>query len=834
MAEANVKLRVDSGDAVRKLTNVNTAATKLNRTVDATTRKTATATANIQRFGISFRSVIGPVVAITGAATLFNRSLSKFAEREADVKVLTSQLTRLGATSTQIKDLKKAADELGDATLFSQDDFVQSFNVLSSFRAIAVSSFTEVSEVAANIAQVMGTDVKSATVQLAKALEDPTRGLTALSRSGITFNKSQTETIKNLVKSGNLLDAQALILETVKGQYDGAARAAGTGFAGAVDLLAENTDDLTEALGKGLEPAAAAVTNGLANLVKVVSEIPTPAGQAALAIGTATAAFYALKTANDLLIASKLGGFLIAQIGLFKAFGAQIYLTAAATGFKTKAVIALKAALSALPWVAAIVAVTALVKQQYELVQAVKEYNTVVEKGTVEELTGKILELETRLDEANKKTVTWYESMLDFVLGTDGASKSVDGLIGKIDELKKRRAELKIQTTDTDPTQGAALDMDAVNAFRQKLQLEDKLKELTEPPSSGEDLAALAQKQIQSLRDQASLAAALNEEEKRRVQFNIDLREIAENAKGFAEEDVHAQIAARIELEEKVNAANAYNQALENTAKIEEKARKARKKAEEDAEKARKNDPLVRMQEELDKLVSKETQALHAATSIGNAFTNAFGDVISGTKSVSEAGADMLKSIASDFLAMAKKIIAQQLAMILYQTILKALGGPAGLGGGGGGTTPPATMPDSVGLIAAEGAYSSGGFKAFNQGGVVSKPTLGLVGEGGEPEYIIPQSKMRESMSRYSRGSRGGGVIPDNRGGSASEDGGTAVAAPIDVRYTVERINSVDYVTADQFQSGMQSAAAQGAQRGEQNTLKRLQMSGSTRRRLGM
>ena len=108
MAEANVKLRVDSGDAVRKLTNVNTAAIKLNRTVDATTKKTATATANIQRFGISFRSVIGPVVAITGAATLFNRSLSKFAEREADVKVLASQLIRLGATSTQLEELKKA------------------------------------------------------------------------------------------------------------------------------------------------------------------------------------------------------------------------------------------------------------------------------------------------------------------------------------------------------------------------------------------------------------------------------------------------------------------------------------------------------------------------------------------------------------------------------------------------------------------------------------------------------------------------------------------------------------------------------------------------------
>ena len=132
------------------------------------------------------------------------------------------------------------------------------------------------------------------------------------------------------------------------------------------------------------------------------------------------------------------------------------------------------------------------------------------------------------------------------------------------------------------------------------------------------------------------------------------------------------------------------------------------------------------------------------------------------------------------------------------------------------------------------GLGKSIGLPGFAEGGYVSSATPAVVGEGGQGEYIIPESKMRESMSRYSRGSRGSGVIPSDGGSSASGDGGVAVAAPIDVRYTVERINSVDYVTADQFQSGMQSAAAQGAQRGEQNTLKRLQMSGSTRRRLGM
>ena len=120
-------------------------------------------------------------------------------------------------------------------------------------------------------------------------------------------------------------------------------------------------------------------------------------------------------------------------------------------------------------------------------------------------------------------------------------------------------------------------------------------------------------------------------------------------------------------------------------------------------------------------------------------------------------------------------------------------------------------------------------------GGYFGGPTRALVGEGGEPEYVIPQSKMRESMARYSRGARGSAVIPNSgASGTSGEGGGTAVAAPIDVRFNVERINNVDYVTAEEFQIGMQKAASQGAQRGQQLALTRLQQSPNTRRRLGL
>jgi hypothetical protein len=102
---------------------------------------------------------------------------------------------------------------------------------------------------------------------------------------------------------------------------------------------------------------------------------------------------------------------------------------------------------------------------------------------------------------------------------------------------------------------------------------------------------------------------------------------------------------------------------------------------------------------------------------------------------------------------------------------------------------------------AAEGAYWSGGFKAFADGGVVSKPTLGLVGEGGESEYIIPASKMDEAMARYASGQRGSSVIPSSINPQVNVTTGP-----------VMNMNGSNYVSQNDFMAGMQTASRRGAE----------------------
>jgi tape measure domain-containing protein len=167
------------------------------------------------------------------------------------------------------------------------------------------------------------------------------------------------------------------------------------------------------------------------------------------------------------------------------------------------------------------------------------------------------------------------------------------------------------------------------------------------------------------------------------------------------------------------------------------------------------------------------------------------------------------------------------------------------------------------GAYAAKGAYFSAGqanfaensIKPFAMGGIVTRPTFfkyakggemqnGLMGEAG-PEAIMPlkrgadgklgvAAKLDGAMSRYRRspgaagGSAGGGAT------SEAAAGGTATMEPIDVRYSVERINNVEYVTADQFRAGMAQAAQQGAIQGERRAMRTLTNSAAARGRLGI
>jgi hypothetical protein len=239
---------------------------------------------------------------------------------------------------------------------------------------------------------------------------------------------------------------------------------------------------------------------------------------------------------------------------------------------------------------------------------------------------------------------------------------------------------------------------------------------------------------------------------------------------------------------------------------------------------------------QLNELTDPINQIIAGAQAIGDAFQQAFKGLVSGAMTGREALAAFFKSVGDHFLDMASKMIAKLIEIYILETVIGFISGAVSSGfTSKSNAAGKATFGGSF-KGTGSSTFGSGGIRVpgYAEGGFVTGPTRALIGEGGEPEYVIPQSKMSAAMSRYSRGARGESVIPGS--GSSSESGGTATAtmASIDVRYSVERINNVDYVTADQFRAGMAQAAQQGAIQGERRAMRSLKNSAATRRGVGI
>jgi hypothetical protein len=155
------------------------------------------------------------------------------------------------------------ADHVGDlATAISNktgmdDEAIQSgANMLLTFTKIrnevgkGNDIFDQATTTVADLAAKMGTDPSKAAIQLGKALNDPVKGVTALTKVGVTFDAKQKATIKRMVDTGRTADAQRVILHELNKEFGGQAAAQHDGW----DKLTTSLGNLREQIGGYLLP----------------------------------------------------------------------------------------------------------------------------------------------------------------------------------------------------------------------------------------------------------------------------------------------------------------------------------------------------------------------------------------------------------------------------------------------------------------------------------------------------------------------------------------------------------------------------------------------------
>lgn len=122
---------------------------------------------------------------------------------------------QINLTTDQIKDMVKSLDT---TTNFGRAELTNAAALLSTFTNIKSDTFEDVLGVATDLSAAFGTDLKSSVIQLGKALNDPIRGMTALSRSGVSFSDQDRERVRNLVEQNKLLEAQEFIIGSIRSQ----------------------------------------------------------------------------------------------------------------------------------------------------------------------------------------------------------------------------------------------------------------------------------------------------------------------------------------------------------------------------------------------------------------------------------------------------------------------------------------------------------------------------------------------------------------------------------------------------------------------------------------
>ena len=211
--------------------------------IKSAVREFQTATTKMQKFGAVgkifdnvgknlTRNVTAPLLAVGGALALAARGAE---QAEIANRKLGSVLTSMGfgeatkRTSAYAEQLERTLAIDADIIKATQTKLATFANLTKTVNESG-GAFDRATLAALDLAAAGFGEAETNAVQLGKALQDPIKGITALSRSGVTFTNQEKAKIKTLVESNRVLEAQELILEAIEKQVGGTALAGASSF----------------------------------------------------------------------------------------------------------------------------------------------------------------------------------------------------------------------------------------------------------------------------------------------------------------------------------------------------------------------------------------------------------------------------------------------------------------------------------------------------------------------------------------------------------------------------------------------------------------------------
>jgi hypothetical protein len=215
--------------------------------------------------------------AIAGAGAIIAKNAQSLARIERITAQTESVLKSTGTTANgTAKDIANLAGSLENLTATEAETIQEGANLLLTFKNIQNQAgagndiFNQTTAAMVDVARAMGTNASTEAIRLGKALNDPIKGISALSRVGIQFTEDQKAQIKALQQSGDLMGAQKIILAELQSQFGGSGAAYAKTFSGQLELMGHELGTIGEEATMAVMPALQGMVTELRELIPVI------------------------------------------------------------------------------------------------------------------------------------------------------------------------------------------------------------------------------------------------------------------------------------------------------------------------------------------------------------------------------------------------------------------------------------------------------------------------------------------------------------------------------------------------------------------------------------
>lgn len=216
-------------------------AAQVKASVDKLNRSFTEASGKAKAYDMTIGSLKNSFAGLASGMALgavFSKVIQETSDAAAAAAQLNAVLKSTEGVAGQTKDaLDRHAQALSYMTAYDDDAITSAQALLLTFTKIQGDVFPKATQAVLDMATAMGTDLKSAAIQIGKALNDPVLGVSALSRAGVQFNEQQKNMIALMVETNNVLGAQDIILAELRTQFEGSAKAAANTLGGAISQL---------------------------------------------------------------------------------------------------------------------------------------------------------------------------------------------------------------------------------------------------------------------------------------------------------------------------------------------------------------------------------------------------------------------------------------------------------------------------------------------------------------------------------------------------------------------------------------------------------------------